>query len=500
MSAFCYDLVVVGGGINGAGIARDAAGRDLSVLLVERDDLASHTSSASSKLIHGGLRYLEQGQFGLVRKALGERERLLAAAPHIIWPLRFVMPHDAGQRPAWLIRAGLFLYDHLARRDRLPGSATVDLRSHPAGAVLKPGLRRGFVYSDAWVQDARLVVLSAMDAQMCGARIATRTALVGARRGPESWSLDLRTAAGRTQTVRARALVNAAGPWVESVLRKLLGLGATHAVRLVKGSHIVVPRLFDHPCAYLFQNPDRRVLFALPFEDYFTLLGTTDVEEAGDPARAAITATEIDYLCAMASRYFSRPVSAADVRWSFAGVRPLLDQPTRAAASVTRDYTLELDRGGAPVLSVFGGKLTTYRLLAEQAVDQLMPILGRRAAPWTASAQLPGGEFAGGDFDAFLAQVRQRYGWLPDSLTLRLARNYGTRIERILGDASSLASLGEPVLPGLYACELAYLVQEEFARTPQDILWRRTKLGLVAPPDAAARLQAWLDSAALAIA
>lgn len=500
MSAFCYDLVVVGGGINGAGIARDAAGRGLSVLLVEQDDLASHTSSASSKLIHGGLRYLEQRQFGLVRKALGERERLLAAAPHIIWPLRFVMPHDASQRPAWMIRVGLFLYDHLARRDRLPGSAAVDLRSHPAGGVLRPGLRRGFVYSDAWVQDARLVVLSAMDAHLCGARIATRTALVGARRGPDRWSLDLRTAAGRSQTVQARAVVNAAGPWVESVLRKVLGLGAAHAVRLVKGSHIVVPRLFDHPYAYLFQNPDRRVLFAIPFEDDFTLLGTTDVEEPGDPARAAITAAEIDYLCAMASRCFARPVTAADVRWSFAGVRPLLDEPGQAAARVTRDYTLELDRAGAPVLSVFGGKLTTYRLLAEQAVDRLMPLLGRRAGPWTADAHLPGGEFAGGDFDAFLAQVRQRYGWLPDGLARRLARNYGTRIERILGGASGLASLGEPVLPGLYAAELAYLVHEEFARTPQDILWRRTKLGLHAPPDAAERLQAWLDSAALAVA
>ncbi len=497
MSPPCYDLVVVGGGINGVGIARDAAGRGLSVLLVERDDLAAHTSSASTKLIHGGLRYLEYGEFGLVRKALQERELLLEAAPHIIWPLRFVMPHDAGQRPAWMIRAGLFLYDHLARRDRLPGSAGVDLRSHPAGAVLKSGLRRGFIYSDAWVQDARLVVLNAMDAHLCGARIATRTALVAARRGPETWSLDLRSAAGRSETVHARALVNAAGPWVGSLLGDVLGLRAAHTVRLVKGSHIVVPRLFDHAFAYIFQNPDRRVLFAIPFEEFFTLIGTTDVEDAGDPAAAAITPPEIDYLCSMASRYFDQPVMAADVLWSFAGVRPLLDDSAQSAASVTRDYTLDLDCGGAPVLSVFGGKLTTYRKLAEEAVEQVLPLLGRTAEAWTAGATLPGGDIADGDFGAFLAQVHRRHAWLPAHIAFRLARNYGTRIDHILDGVHHLAGLGEPVLPGLYAAEARYLVHEEFARTAEDILWRRTKLGLVAPPGADMHLQAWLDGAGL---
>jgi glycerol-3-phosphate dehydrogenase len=498
VSALCYDLVVVGGGINGVGIARDAAGRGLSVLLVEQDDLAAHTSSASSKLIHGGLRYLEYGEFGLVRKALQERERLLAAAPHIIWPLRFVMPHDADQRPAWMIRAGLFLYDHLARRERLPGSEGVDLRCHPAGAALRPGVRRGFVYSDAWAQDARLVVLNAMDAQLRGARIATRTALVAARRGPEAWSLDLRTAPERRQTVQARALVNAAGPWVGSLLGDVLGLRAAHAVRLVKGSHIVVPRLFDHAFAYLFQNPDRRVLFAIPFEEFFTLIGTTDVEETGNPAAAAITPPEVDYLCRMASRYFARPVTAADVLWSFAGVRPLLDDSAQSAASITRDYTLELDHDAAPVLSVFGGKLTTYRKLAEQAVERVLPLLGRTARAWTAGATLPGGDFADGDFDAFLAQVRRRYGWLPADMAYRLARNYGTCIDRILDGAHHLAGMGEAVLPGLCAAEVRYLVHNEFARTAEDILWRRTKLGLVAPPGSAARLQAWLDRAGLA--
>lgn len=490
MSQSCYDLVVVGGGINGVGIARDAAGRGLSVLLCEQDDLASHTSSASTKLIHGGLRYLEYGEFGLVRKALREREVLLRAAPHIIWPLRFVMPHDAGQRPAWMIRAGLFLYDHLARRERLPGSESVDLCRHPAGAPLKPAFSRGFIYSDAWVQDARLVVLNAMDAQARGARIATRTTLVAAQRGPTAWSLDLSHANGSCERVQARVLVNATGPWVGTLLGA--GLGAAHAVRLVKGSHIVVERLFDHPFAYLFQNPDRRILFAIPFEARFTLIGTTDIDYTGDPARAAITPAEIAYLCRMASRYFSRELTPADVVWSYAGVRPLLDDAAGDAASVTRDYTLELDTQAAPVLSVFGGKLTTYRKLAEQAVARIQPLFSNRAAPWTAHAHLPGGDLPQGDFEGFLAQVRQRYRWLPADLAFRLARNYGTRIERILNGVSDLAGLGEAVLPGLYACELDYLVREEFARTAEDILWRRTRLGLVAPPDAAARLQDWL--------
>ncbi len=494
MTQSCHDLVVVGGGINGVGIARDAAGRGLSVLLCEQDDLAAHTSSASTKLIHGGLRYLEHGEFGLVRKALREREVLLRAAPHIIWPLRFVMPHDAGQRPAWMIRAGLFLYDHLARRERLSGSERVNLARHAAGVPLKPAFRRAFIYSDAWVQDARLVVLNAMDARARGARIATRTRLIAAQRGPATWSLDLRHADGQCATVQARVLVNATGPWVGTLLGDVLGLGAAHAVRLVKGSHIVVKRLFDHPDAYLFQNPDRRIIFAIPFEGRFTLIGTTDVDYHGDPARPAIAAEEISYLCRMASRYFKRELTPAEVVWSYAGVRPLLDDAAGDAASVTRDYTLELDTAQAPVLSVFGGKLTTYRKLAEQAVARIQPLLGNRAAPWTASAILPGGDFPRGDFAGFLNQVRQQHRWLPADLAFRLARNYGTRIERILHGASNLAGLGEAVLPGLYACELDYLVREEFARTAEDILWRRTKLGLGAPSAAALQLQSWLDA------
>jgi glycerol-3-phosphate dehydrogenase len=491
MTESTFDLAVIGGGVNGAGIARDAAGRGLSVLLVEQHDLAAHTSSASSKMIHGGLRYLEHYEFGLVRKALQEREVLLAAAPHIIRPLRVVMPHDAGQRPAWLIRLGLFLYDHLARRARLPGSGSVDFRRHPAGAGLRPAFPRGFVYSDAWVQDARLVVLNAVDARERGARVATRTALIGARRLADYWSLDLRAGDGAARSVQARLVVNAAGPWVGTLLGGPLGVAAQHALRLVKGSHIVVPRLFDHDFGYLFQNPDGRVVFALPFEERFTLIGTTDVEYHGDPAQAAISAEEIDYLCDTVNRYLARTVTPAQVVWTFAGVRPLLDDATSNAARVTRDYRLELDQAGAAVLSVFGGKLTTYRKLAEQAVDRTAPLLGGGAA-WTAGAALPGGDLEDGDLAAFEARLRRERPWLAPPLARRLAGSYGTRALRILDGIDSAAALGAPVVADLHPCELNYLVREEFARTAEDILWRRTRLGLRVPPDAAARLDAWL--------
>ena len=489
-----YDLVVIGGGINGAGIARDAAGRGLSVLLVEQHDLAAHTSSASSKLIHGGLRYLEHREFSLVRKALQEREVLLAAAPHLIRPLRLVLPHDAGQRPVWLIRLGLFLYDHLARRGRLPASGGVDLRRHPAGAALKPAFRRGFVYSDAWTHDARLVVLNALDASERGAHIATRTALVGARRGPDAWSLDVRAEDGTTHSVQARLVVNAAGPWAGALLSGALGVTAGHRLRLVKGSHIVVPRLFAHDFGYLFQHPDGRVVFALPFEGRFTLIGTTDVDYEGDPAQAVISSAEIDYLCDTVNRYLARPVTPAQVVWHFAGVRPLLDDAADDAARVTRDYRLALDDTGAPVLSVFGGKLTTYRKLAEQAVDRIAPLLGGGAA-WTAGAVLPGGDIADGDPAAFEARLRRQYPFLAPSLARRLAGSYGTRTLWILDGIDSTAALGAPVVADLYPCELRYLVQHEFACTAEDVLWRRSHLGLIVPPEDVARLEAWLQSA-----
>ncbi|HIE4842314.1 TPA: glycerol-3-phosphate dehydrogenase, partial [Burkholderia multivorans] len=427
-----YDLLVVGGGINGAGIARDAAGRGLSVLLCEQDDLASHTSSASTKLIHGGLRYLEYKEFGLVRKALQERETLLRAAPHIMWPLRFVMPHMPNLRPAWLIRIGLFLYDHLAKRELLPGSRGIDMRRHAAGAPLVDSIRRGFVYSDGWVDDARLVVLNALDAKERGAEILTRTKLVSAERRSDEWEARLQQPDGAIRVVRARAIANAAGPWVGDVLHGALGRGAHHSVRLVKGSHIVTRRLFDHDHAYIFQNPDKRIIFAIPYERDFTLIGTTDVEYTSDPARVAIDRDETQYLCDSINRYFKRKISPADVHWTYSGVRPLLEDENAANASaVTRDYRLEMDDGeGAPLLSVFGGKITTFRKLAEEAGDMLCRALDRDAPAWTAGAPLPGGDIANAKFDAFADAFAKRHRWLPAPLARRYARAYGTRAAR----------------------------------------------------------------------
>ncbi|KVE91085.1 glycerol-3-phosphate dehydrogenase [Burkholderia vietnamiensis] len=475
-----YDLLVVGGGINGAGIARDAAGRGLSVLLCEQDDLASHTSSCSTKLIHGGLRYLEYNEFGLVRKALQERETLLRAAPHIMWPLRFVMPHMPNLRPAWLIRVGLFLYDHLAKRELLPGSRGIDMRRHAAGAPLIDSIKRGFVYSDGWVDDARLVVLNALDAQERGAEILTRTKLVSAQRVGDAWEARLQLADGSTRVVHARAVANAAGPWVGEVLHGALGRGAHHSVRLVKGSHIITRRLFEHDHAYIFQNPDKRIIFAIPYEHDFTLIGTTDVEYTSDPAKVAIDRDETQYLCESINRYFKRKISPADVHWTYSGVRPLLEDENAANASaVTRDYRLEMDDGaGAPLLSVFGGKITTFRKLAEEAGDMLCRALDRDAPTWTAGAPLPGGDIPDAKFDAFADAFATRHPWLPAALARRYARAYGTRAERVLDGAQSLAELGAEVAPGLFDAELRYLRDVEWATCAQDVLWRRSKLGL----------------------
>ncbi|MBU9226777.1 glycerol-3-phosphate dehydrogenase [Burkholderia multivorans] len=496
-----YDLLVVGGGINGAGIARDAAGRGLSVLLCEQDDLASHTSSASTKLIHGGLRYLEYKEFGLVRKALQERETLLRAAPHIMWPLRFVMPHMPNLRPAWLIRIGLFLYDHLAKRELLPGSRGIDMRRHAAGAPLVDSIRRGFVYSDGWVDDARLVVLNALDAKERGAEILTRTKLVSAERRSDEWEARLQQPDGAIRIVRARAIANAAGPWVGDVLHGALGRGAHHSVRLVKGSHIVTRRLFDHDHAYIFQNPDKRIIFAIPYERDFTLIGTTDVEYTSDPARVAIDRDETQYLCDSINRYFKRKISPADVHWTYSGVRPLLEDENAANASaVTRDYRLEMDDGeGAPLLSVFGGKITTFRKLAEEAGDMLCRALDRDAPAWTAGAPLPGGDIANAKFDAFADAFAKRHRWLPAPLARRYARAYGTRAARIVGNAQSLADLGAEIVPGLFEAELRYLRDTEWATCAQDVLWRRSKLGLHVAPGtldaASASLDAWFAAA-----
>ena len=487
------DLLVVGGGVNGTGIARDAAGRGLSVVLCEQDDLAAHTSSASTKLIHGGLRYLEDFHFALVRKALQEREVLLAAAPHIMRPLHFVMPYAAHLRPAWMIRAGLFLYDHLAARRRLAASRGIDLRNHIAGEPLKPGYRRGFVYSDGWVDDARLVVLNALDAQARGAQILTRTRCTQLSADGERWRARLLGSSGERQ-LTARAAVNATGPWVSSFVEGASPLRTRHQVRLVKGSHIVVPKLFAHRYAYIFQNEDRRIVFAIPYEHDFTLLGTTDVDFQGNPATVAADAAELTYLCTLANRYFRWQLTPSDVVWSYSGVRPLLQDASRDPMSVTRDYALELERAPAPLLSVFGGKITTYRRLAEAALDQLCPLLGVRAAPWTAQAVLPGGDLPEGSFAVFLRTLERRYRWLPQPLRLRLGRAYGTRIERLLNGATSLDSLGQQLLPQLYEREVEFLCREEFARSATDILWRRSKLGLHVQGEDTTALTRWLEA------
>ena len=493
------DVLVVGGGINGAGIARDLAGRGLSVVLTERDDLAGHTSSSSTKLIHGGLRYLEHREFLLVRKALAERERLLRSAPHIMWPLRFVMPHDPGMRPAWLIRLGLFLYDHLARRELLPGSRSVDLRRHAAGVPLRPGWQQGFVYSDGWVDDARLVVLNAVDAAARGATVLTRTACVDARRQQGRWQARLRAADGHERRVSAAALVNAAGPWAAQFLADHAHAPRPRALRLIKGSHIVVPRLFTHDHAYIFQSPDRRIIFAIPYEDAFTLIGTTDVEHHGPPGEARTDDAEVAYLCEQASRYFARGVTPADVVWRYCGVRPLLDDASGDPSAITRDYALELDADGAPLLSVWGGKITTFRKLAEEAADQLCAALGRPARAWTGQAVLPGGDLAGdglpqgGDvvaaFEAFVTELVAQHPDRPPALLRRLARAHGSRVRRLLALPS-----GAEVAPGLHESELEWLHREEWARSADDVLWRRTKLGLHFTPAQQAAVNVWCEA------
>ncbi len=494
------DLLIVGGGINGAGIARDAAGRGLSVLLVEQHDLAAHTSSASTKLIHGGLRYLEYGEFRLVREALRERERLLTIAPHIIWKLDFVLPYARGQRPAWMVRAGLFLYDHLARRKFLPASRAVRFGPHPAAGILQPEFRRGFTYADCWVEDSRLVVLNAMDAAERGADIRTRTRLISARPEGALWHARIEEASGRCETVRARALVNAAGPWVGNILSTTLGRDEQKTVRLVKGSHIIVPRLYEGELAFTLQNPDKRIVFAIPYERDFTLIGTTDIAFNGDPASVEISDAETAYLCESVSRYFRIRVTPGDVVRSYSGVRPLYDDHAQNASAVTRDYVLAVEGGaGQPaLLSVFGGKITTYRRLAEQALEKLLPLLGRAVGPgWTAGAALPGGDLPGAHFEAYLAQFSARYPFLPLPLARRLVRAYGTRAPNILGAATSLAALGEDFGGGLFAAEVDYLVAREWARAPEDILWRRSKLALHMPADTAARLAVYLKEEGL---
>ncbi len=489
MNERAYDLLIVGGGINGAGIARDAAGNSLSVLLVEQRDFAAATSSASSKLIHGGLRYLEHGALRLVRESLAEREVVLRLAPHLVRPLRFVLPHEPAMRPAWMLRLALWTYDHLGERRMLPPSGRIDLARAVEGAPLAPQFRRGFTYWDCWCNDSRLVIANLLDAAERGAVVRSNTALVSARRAGAVWHAELAGAAGR-ETVRARALINAAGPWASRVMDTIEGAAGGKKLKLIKGSHIVVDRVHGGDHAYIFQHTDRRIFFLLPFQEKFSLIGTTETPFEGELAAAAIDAAETDYLLAALNRVLCFNVPRSAIRWAFSGVRPLYDDGSVDASATTRDYVFDLDvpRDGPPLLTVFGGKLTTFRRLAEHALEKLMPALGRAGRRWTAKTPLPGGDMTGADFAAFTARFVVEHSFLPTDLARRYARLYGTRAHVLLEDVRREADLGAPFGAGLYEREVDYLRRVEWAATAEDILWRRTKLGLFMSPDGVQKL------------
>ncbi|MGE5147190.1 MAG: glycerol-3-phosphate dehydrogenase [Candidatus Eiseniibacteriota bacterium] len=496
MTGSAYDLAIIGGGINGCGIARDAAGRGLSVYLCDQGDLGGATSSASTKLIHGGLRYLEFYEFRLVREALIEREVLLASAPHIIWPLRFVLPHHRGLRPWPVIRLGLFFYDHLGGRRILPPTRSLDLARDATGKGLKKVYRRAFEYSDCWVEDARLVVLNARDAAERSAHIRTRTRCVAARRGGREWHLTVEDQRdGTRREVVARALVNAAGPWVSQVIAEIAGLNVPARVRLVKGSHIVIDRVFDHDRAYIFQNADGRICFAIPYERDFTLIGTTDEDFEGDPATATISEHETDYLLAAVSEYLERPLTRDRIRWTYAGVRPLYDDGASKAPEATRDFVLGLAAPAdlPPLLSVFGGKITTYRRLAEQALQQLAATFPAMRAPWTRAARLPGGDIPVTGFERWAEGVARRYPFLEPALLVRLCRAYGSRVDTLLARVTAPADMGYDFGARLTEREIDYLVANEWAETADDILWRRSKLGLRLRPEQCAEIERYLE-------
>jgi len=476
-----FDLFIIGGGINGAGIACDASGRGLKVGLAEMGDFAGATSSSSTKLIHGGLRYLEYYEFRLVREALAEREVLLRKAPHIIWPLRFVLPHEPHLRPSWMIRIGLFLYDHIGGRMSLPKSEGVSLEGSEWGVGLKPRYKKGFVYSDCWVDDARLVVLNLMLARDKGAKIFARQRVTSAKRVGELWQIELEdVASGAKTTQRARGLVNAAGPWVRQLFGHLQDVKPGNNVRLVKGSHIVVPRQHPGKHAFILQNKDNRIVFVIPYERDFSLIGTTDVPYQGEPRDVKITPEEVDYLCAIASDYLAAPVTPQDVVWSYSGVRPLYDDGSDNPSAVTRDYVFELDQHDSktPLLSIYGGKITTYRELADRALDKLKPFYPAMGPSWTAKGPLPGGDIPGGDFERFLAELVTRHRSVPPDLLRALARRHGSNIERVLAGVGAAADLGQHFGGQLYAREVEYLMREEWAVEAQDVLYRRTKEGL----------------------
>ncbi|MBY5838444.1 glycerol-3-phosphate dehydrogenase (plasmid) [Rhizobium leguminosarum] len=491
-----HDIFVIGGGINGCGIARDAVGRGYTVALAEMNDFASGTSSGATKLIHGGLRYLEHYEFRLVRESLMEREILWAMAPHIIWPLRFVLPyHKGGIRPAWLIRLGLFLYDHLGGRKLLPPTSVLDMRSDPAGKPLKALFSKAFEYSDGWVDDARMVVLNARDAADKGAQIMPRTKVVSARRENGLWQIETTdTVSGRNDSHQARMLVNAAGPWVDHVIRSAFGQNEAHHVRLVQGSHIVVKKKFDDVRAYFFQNPDNRIIFAIPYEGDFTLIGTTDRDYTADPKDVRISEEETAYLCNAASEYFKEPVRSEDIVWTYSAVRPLYDDGASKAQEATRDYVLKLEGEGdaAPLLNVFGGKLTTYRRLSEHALEKIGAAIGAKGAPWTAKSHLPGGDFPVRGYEAQVDKLKRRYSFLADRHARRLVRRYGTKAELLLGDARGIDDLGRLFGGDLYEAEVTYLVEQEWARHAEDVLWRRTKDGLRLSKEQAQSLEEYM--------
>lgn len=473
-----FDVVVVGGGVNGTGIAMDAAGRGLKVLLCEMNDLASATSSSSSKLIHGGLRYLEHYEFRLVREALAERESLLRNSPHIMWPMRFRLPHRPHLRPAWMIRTGLFLYDHLAKREILPGSRSIRFDSSDP---LKADITKGFEYSDGWVDDARLVVLTAKKAQQFGAQIRTRTKCVKAVRGAKAWTVTLRDMTNDQEaTISAKAIVNASGPWVSKLFGETLSMPAPKMIRMVKGSHIVVPRLNKGTEAYILQNEDERIVFVIPYEDEFSLVGTTDVDYEGDPKQARISPEETDYLLDIVNSHFKRQLTPSDVVWSYSGVRPLMDDEEENAQKASRDYSFEVssEKGKAPLISVFGGKITTYRKLAEAATDKLCQFFPEAGGRWTKSGVLPGGDFT--NHETLEKTLKSEFPWLSEKIISRYVRTYGTTSYDILRDCHSMDDLGALFAGTLYEREVEYLVKNEWAMTSEDILWRRTKQGLYA--------------------
>ncbi|MCA3561184.1 MAG: glycerol-3-phosphate dehydrogenase [Aestuariivirga sp.] len=485
------DLVVIGGGVNGAGIARDAAGRGLSVILCEKDDLAQGTSSRSGKLIHGGLRYLEYYEFRLVREALIEREVLLNAAPHIVWPMRFVLPHSPEQRPAWLVRLGLFLYDHLGGRRKLPGCRNIDLRRGPEGKPIRPEFTRAFEYSDCWVDDARLVSLNALDAKERGAMVMTRTAATAARREDGAWEVEFTASDGTQSKVRAKAIANAAGPWVETVINGVAGSNSPRRVRLVKGSHIIVRKFWEGPQAYLFQNDDKRVIFVNPYEGGMALIGTTDIPYEGRAEDVAIDEKETDYLLAAINRYLKAPVTRDQVIHAISGVRPLYDDNAENPSAVTRDYVFDVT-GEPPMLSVFGGKITTYRKLAEHALEKLKPFFPAMKDAWTATAPLPGGDMPDADFERFLGDLRKANPWLPEKVAHHYARLYGTRTKELLNGARGMPGLGQHFGGLLYKAEIDYLRRAEWARTADDVLDRRTKHGLHITAEQRAAVQSYM--------